>query len=500
LFTLAYVWRLRYIVAVNEIVPSPDPVKPAFAVPDQAWFELAVWASRMGTFDWDLATDTLYVSEQNARMFGGARGLVALDGRDRVFQSVHPDDMVRVRAAVAEAVTSGLPYKVEHRIQRPTDGKTVWVMTAATPIVDDTGKVVRIIGVTQDISEVKEAETQRETLVAELDHRVKNVLASVQSLALQSARKAPSIDTFLKTFSGRLKAMASAHTLLTATRWRGAAIAHIVNAELGGMAPGQTRWEGPDILLTPRATNALALALHELATNAVKFGALSTDQGRVDVRWQLSNDGGFRLDWTEGGGPLVAAPVRVGFGSTLLNKVTGRELGGEVRIDFLATGVRACLTSDASALSEPAVEPVPAPAVLEPTVAGASQGDDTARRAAKIRGMRILIVEDSLLLSLELESGLIEAGAVVVGQAADVAEGLVMSALPMDAAVLDANLNGESVAPVARALEARGIPFIFATGYGDNTAAPQGFSAPFIRKPYDVTQVAAALAEVTGRA
>jgi PAS domain S-box-containing protein len=452
----------------------------------------------MGTFDWDLTTDTLYVSEQNARMFGGARGLVAVDGRDQVFKAVHPDDMQRVRAAVAEAVSTGQPYKVEHRIQRPNDGRIIWVMTAGTPLADHTGQITRIIGVTQDISEVKAAEDQRETLVAELDHRVKNVLASVQSLALQSARKSTSIDAFLKTFSGRLKAMASAHTLLTATRWRGAAVAHIVNAELGGLAPGQTRWEGPDILLTPRATNALALALHELATNAVKFGALSNDEGRVDVRWRLNDDGGFRLDWTESGGPLVTTPTRDGFGATLLNKVTGRELGGEVAVDFLATGVRACLTSDAAALSQVAAEPEAAPAP-EPTVAGASKGDDAARRAAKVQGMRILIVEDSLLLSLELESGLIEAGAVVVGQAADVAEGLVMSELPMDAAVLDANLNGESVAPVARALQARGIPFIFATGYGDNTAAPQGFSAPFIRKPYDVTQVAAALAEVTGR-
>lgn len=491
---------MRYNVAVNEMTPSPDGPQPAFAVPDKAWFELAIWASRMGAFDWDLATDTLYVSEQNARMFGSTRGLTALDGRDQVYRLIHPEDVDTVRAAVNEAIRTGQPYKIEHRVVRPQDGRVAWVMTAGTPLTDAAGKVVRIIGVSQDITEVKAAETQRETLVAELDHRVKNVLASVQSLALQSARKAPSIDIFLKTFAGRLKAMATAHTLLTATRWRGAAIPQIVNAELGGLAPGQTRWEGPEILLTPRATNALALALHELATNAVKFGALSTDQGMVHVHWRTNDDGGITVVWAESGGPLVTTPTREGFGATLLSKVTGRELGGEVKIDFLATGVRATLTSDASALAAPKTdEPIAAPAP-EPTVAGASRGDDTTRHAAKVEGMRILIVEDSLLLSLELESGLVEAGATVVGQAADVAEGLVMAALPMDAAVLDANLNGASVAPVARALEARGIPFIFATGYGDNTAAPQGFSAPFIRKPYDVTQVAAALAEVTGRA
>jgi PAS domain S-box-containing protein len=485
---------------MSKPISSPDLPQPAFAVPDKAWFELAVWASRMGTFDWDLVTDTLYVSEQNAQMFGSTRGLSALDRPDQVYQLIHPDDLEKVRAAVDEGVRVGRPYKIEHRIIRPRDGRVAWVMTAGTPLADASGKIVRIIGISQDSTELKAAETQRETLVAELDHRVKNVLASVQSLALQSARKAPSIDTFLKTFSGRLKAMATAHTLLTATRWRGAAIPQIINAELGGLAPGQTRWEGPEMLLTPRATNALALALHELATNAVKFGALSTDLGMVYVDWRQNDEGGFSLVWTESGGPLVTTPPREGFGATLLNKVTGRELGGEVKIDFLATGVRATLTSDASALAAPGVDELIAAPAPEPTVAGASRGDDTPRHAAKVDGMRILIVEDSLLLSLELESGLVEAGAVVVGQATDVAEGLVMAALPMDAAVLDANLNGESVAPVARALEARGIPFIFATGYGDNISAPQGFSAPFIRKPYDVTQVAAALAEVTGRA
>jgi len=112
----------------------------------------------------------------------------------------------------------------------------------------------------------------------------------------------------------------------------------------------------------------------------------------------------------------------------------------------------------------------------------------------------VLIVEDALLLALELEAGLTEAGARVAGSAADVEEGLRMAELPLDAAVLDANLNGESVLPVAQALAARGVPFIFATGYGDSKFAPQGFDAPLIKKPYDVTQVAAALAEVTGRA
>lgn len=169
--------------------------------------------------------------------------------------------------------------------------------------------------------------------------------------------------------------------------------------------------------------------------------------------------------------------------------------------------MRATLRGDKSVIvpnvdatpAEPDGRPAPPPPPAA-KVAGASAGDGARALAAKIKGLRIMIVEDALLLSLELEAGLIEAGAKVVAMAAEVEEALSMLDLPLDAAVLDANLNGQSVAPVAEALRARGVPFIFATGYGDNQSAPQGFDAPTIRKPYDVTQVAAALAEVTGRA
>jgi two-component sensor histidine kinase/CheY-like chemotaxis protein len=345
-------------------------------------------------------------------------------------------------------------------------------------------------------------EAERETLVAELDHRVKNVLAAVQSLAAQSARKASSLEGFLKTFAGRLKSMASAHQLLTATRWRGAGMQNIAAAELGGLAPGQTRWQGPDLLLTPRAANAMSLALHELATNAVKFGALSTEFGRVEVVWQGTSEGGLELLWTEAGGPPVAPPTRRGFGATLLDKVTGRELGGEARVEHRREGVRATLVAGASALAcQPAASPAtPARVAEAPSLTGASAGAPYLDPAGRIKGLRVLIVEDALLLALELEAGLSEAGAKVAGSAADVEEGLRMAELPLDAAVLDANLNGESVLPVAQALAARGVPFVFATGYGDSKFAPQGFDAPLIKKPYDVTQVAAALAEITGRA
>ena len=274
-----------------------------------------------------------------------------------------------------------------------------------------------MIGVIQDITDRMAADKEREALVAELDHRVKNVLASVQSMAAQSARKASSLDGFLKTFSGRLKSMASAHQLLTATRWRGAGMHNIAAAELGGLAPGQTRWEGPDVALTPRATNAMSLALHELATNAVKFGALSTEDGRVQVRWRETPYHGLELRWEESGGPQVSTPTRRGFGATLLEKVTGRELEGAVSVDYRREGVRVLVTVGALALAK-APDSLSAPA--QPTPAqesrtGASAGAPDVERATRVEGLRVLVVEDALLLALELEAGLQEAGAHVVG-------------------------------------------------------------------------------------
>jgi CheY-like chemotaxis protein len=186
----------------------------------------------------------------------------------------------------------------------------------------------------------------------------------------------------------------------------------------------------------------------------------------------------------------VSPPARRGFGSTLLEQVTGRELNGETSVEYRPSGVHARLTAGAQAVA-PRPETVPhAPAtrVVETVVVASGPTD--------LKGYRVLIVEDAVLLALELETGLSDAGAEVIGPAYELDEAMALLDRPIDAAVLDANLNGHSVTPVAQALAARGIPFVFATGYGETGGAPGGFDAPVIRKPYDVTQVAAAVAEL----
>ena len=342
------------------------------------------------------------------------------------------------------------------------------------------------------------AASERYALVAEIDHRVRNVLSAVQSMASQSARRAGSLDGFLKAFSGRLKAMASAHELLTATRGRGASIQDLATGALSNVAPGQTRWEGPDLFLTSRAASALSLALHELSVNAVKHGALSRETGRVAVRWSMAGDGGFDLEWTETGGPQVPASVQRGFGAVLLEEVAARELEGEVTMDLRSSGLRARIKAGPAALAEigPTGVKIERP---RPEAVPVHTPSPVNGRARTIEGMRVIIVEDAILLAMELEAGLLEAGVEVVGSAALVDEAMALVDTPMDAAVLDCNLNGESVIPVAEALAARGVPFLFATGYGESRGAPEGFDAPIIRKPYDVAQITSALADITGR-
>ncbi len=455
---------------------------------DRERLELALQLGHLAEFELDLARDVLIVSERLSELIGLPVGEMPAQGGRALDRLIHPDDVEMVRADQAAHLKRTDVVERRYRLIRPDNGRVLWLRSASRVIRDPAGQPQRVSGVVEDVSQHHLEEDQRAQLMAELDHRVKNVLAAVQALAAQTAKRTTSLDSFLATFSGRLKSMASANELLTAARWRGAAIDHLAAAELGPIAPGQASWEGPDLFLTPRAANALSLALHELAANAAKFGALSVDTGHVAVRWSALPAGGFQLTWQESGGPKVSAPARAGFGSTLLAQVTGRELNGETEVDYKPAGVQVRLRAGPQALADrPEVMPeAPAPRMTE-TVS-------TSSGPASLKGARVLIVEDAVLLALELETGLSEAGAEVVGPAYELEEAMALLDRPIDAAVLDANLNGRSVAPVAEVLSQRKIPFVFATGYGETGGAPGGFEAPVIRKPYDVTQVAAAVA------
>lgn len=461
--------------------------------PEALRLGLALQAAGLGEFEWDFANDTFSVSDRMAAITGLSPGVHPAGAGGGFDAHIHPDDREVLQADRASRRATAGPFEISFRHIRPDDRRVIRLRMAGVITAGPDGVPVRMTGIVQDVTAAHEEEERRLQAMVELDHRVKNVLATVQSLAQQTSRRTTTLDGFLQAFSGRLKAMASANELLTAARWRGAAIDHLAAAELGPLAPGQTSWSGPELFLTPRAANALSMALHELAANAVRHGALSTDTGLVRLTWRLVPGGGFDLTWTETGGPPVTPPQGSGFGSTLLEQVTSRELHGETRIEFLPGGVRARLRAGAQALAE---RPEAAPVVAAPRV---TETVATSSGPASLKGARVLIVEDAVLLALELETALSEAGAEVVGPAYELEEALALLDRPIDAAVQDANLNGRSVTPVAEALARAGKPFVFATGYGDTGGAPGGFDAPVIRKPYDVTQVAAAVADLLGR-
>ncbi len=305
------------------------------------------------------------------------------------------------------------------------------------------------------------AEQHQGLLMAELDHRVKNILASVQAIARQSLGRSPQAQSLI----GRLMALARAHNLLAQSRWRGATLRELLEAALEAHRDEgreRIRVDGPDIVLDAKVTQSLSLVLHELWVNAMKYGALSQPEGEVQVTWSVEPSGRLTLDWTERKGPPVNEPAARGFGSRLI-ELSVQDLRGEVRTTFGGDGLhcRIAFPLQPGAAARPAHLPASRPGAL--------------RTAAGLQGKRVLLVEDAALVSRDL-SDYLESAGILVQPAASVSEALRFVAVePPDAAVLDVNLNGELVFPVAEALRERGVPFVFVTGYGDAHVWPPHF-------------------------
>jgi len=212
-----------------------------------------------------------------------------------------------------------------------------------TPVLDADGNVEWIAGTTRDITDIKRAEEHLRLMVNELNHRVKNTLATIQSLAAQTFRGDAADERARNAFEARLIALSNAHTVLTATNWEGANLRDIAGRALapfcnGHGEPDRFAVDGADVQLHPQMALALAMAFHELASNAIKYGALSTIEGHVALHWTVAG-GRLRITWQETGGPPVSAPASTGFGSRLIERGLARELGGPVTLNFQPTGI-----------------------------------------------------------------------------------------------------------------------------------------------------------------
>jgi PAS domain S-box-containing protein len=231
--------------------------------------------------------------------------------------------------------------RIEHfeTVRQHKHGSLIGVSLTISPVKNAEGKIVGASKIARDITEQKRSQEQIATLAREAEHRSKNLLANVQ--AMVNLSQADAVDDLKKTIEGRIQALANVHSLFVATRWIGAELTTIARQELApysATGKHQVRVDGPQVLLEPNAAQAVAVTLHELATNAVKYGALSVGDGQIDLKWVHETDGQLKLHWAETGGPAVKAPTRKGFGGRIIEQMIG-QLKGQIRFDWNAEGL-----------------------------------------------------------------------------------------------------------------------------------------------------------------
>lgn len=303
---------------------------------------IALDAASLASWAWDIHTDMIECDVRLSELFGLPRSN-RLRARD-ILAAIDPRDVYQTETRFRDALTGSDDYFGEYRVKGFTPPR--WLATRGRVIErDGDGKPTLIFGVNYDITERKLGDERQRLLLRELNHRVKNTLATVQALATQTVRHARQPSEFLEAFSARLQALGAAHSLLSDREWRGIGIRELVQIEVKPFDTAeQPRMtiSGADLLLSPDQAVGLGLILHELASNALQYGALSAASGKVDLDWQAQGRKGARrlvLTWRESGGPEVASPERHGFGSILIRRSLAKVISSEVTHEFRREGV-----------------------------------------------------------------------------------------------------------------------------------------------------------------
>ena len=325
----------------------------------EARYRTALAAGRAGTWETDFVARTRTWSAEGMALFG----LDLVDGRGRVggeadeyVAALHPDDRHLARG-FHELADQQDSFPAEYRIVRP-DGSIVWLWGYGQVIARGAdGKAERLISIMVDITERKKAEDHIKFLLLEVSHRAKNLLSVIQAIAGQTVRTAGSLEEFETRFGLRLHGLAASHDILVSQSWQGAPLAELVRLQLAPFAEvGSSRLElvGPNVVLAARAAQGIGLALHELATNAAKHGALSIPTGNVRVSWAFEDVGAhprpLRLSWAEMGGPPAAAPSKRGFGYVVIERMAASAVSGEATMEFAPEGLRWVLSIPAANL------------------------------------------------------------------------------------------------------------------------------------------------------
>lgn len=333
------------------------------------------------------------------------------------------------------------------------------------------------------------AQERQELMIAELNHRVRNILSLVRALVAQSKDTATSVEEFASVLGGRIQALARAHDQITNLNWAPVALRTLVESEAGaylGARAGRVKLGGPDVALDPKAFATLALVVHEMMTNSAKYGALADSTGNVEVVWRLDPASSLVIEWKESGGPPVQPPTRRGFGTTIIERSVPFDLKGDAEIRFDLLGVQAKFVIPANFVE------------LVPSIAGAAMRIEEQQANRPRISETALIVEDNLIIAMAAEVILLDLGARHVDTAASVDQALrSIERTRPSFALLDLNLGSESSIKVAQKLKEIGVPFIFATGYGERAPLPAELaSVPVVQKPYTLEVVEHALGKL----
>ena len=351
-----------------------------------------------------------------------------------------------------------------------------------------------VLRLASEASEERDRASRRqELLIAELNHRVRNILGVIRGLIRQAKPPSEKIEDFVALVDGRIHALARAHNQITDDHWGPAPIRALIDAEAQAFLDNTDQGvhvEGEPVMLNPQAYSTMALVVHELVTNSTKYGSLSAG-GHVDVSWSRDEAGELVFTWTERGGPPVAPPTRKGFGTTIIGRSVPYDLGGQAEIDYAPGGVRASFLIPARHVSDtteirPSVVKYPRPA----------PGHPTTPPSAFLVGHRVLLVEDSLIIALDAEDILVRLGAeVMTASTVEGALDLIDADMPT-LAVLDINLGDQTSFLIADRLAGLNVPFLFATGYGEEGTLPEDHQGrTLIQKPYTIERMARALEE-----
>ncbi len=425
-----------------------------------------------------------------------AGGLVREDVLGRRFWDCYwwshdPFEMERLETAVAEAAT-GKVVRYDAVVRMAGDTRMT-IDFMLSPILDDDGQVRLLVPSGFDITERKQQEDHVRMLMREVNHRSKNLLAVIQAVARHTA--ATGADTFLERFTDRLQSLAAGQDLLIKGDWRAVQLEALLSAQLSHFVDVQgprVTLDGPAVEVNAAASQTLGMALHELATNAVKYGAWSSASGHVAIEWGLS-DGGkdplrFWMRWRESGGPPVVPPGHSGFGSTVIGRMVGANLGCKPAVRYPPTGFVWDLECGAARVLDERFAAAGAATTPPPATAGDAHGR-----------CRILIVEDEALIAIEIAELIDEQGYEVVGPAASVQAALDhIERTGCDGAILDVNLGRETSEAVALRLKEMGTPFTIVSGYAREQLPPSMRDATLVGKPVSPDALLSEIGRVIG--